>query len=91
MNWMSLGAAGLAALCLYLASPHQRLLARTTCASCAPWFLRAGGLALFAFAVLLASADYGLWCGVFIAASGAMLGLVAMPFLDLWRRTRHVG
>jgi hypothetical protein len=48
-------------------------------------------LPLCAAAVLLASAEYGFWCAVFIAMSGLMLALVALPYLDVWNRRRHVG
>ncbi|NHZ41547.1 hypothetical protein [Massilia aquatica] len=86
MIWMSIGAAFLAALALYLASPHQCLWAA---APRRP--LRALALPLCAASVLAASHGYGFWCGVFISLSALMLALVALPYLDAWSRRRHVG
>jgi hypothetical protein len=89
MNWICIGVACAAALCLYLASPHQALW-RGVQPSHRKW-LRWLALPLCAAAVLLASAEYGFWCAVFIAMSGLMLALVALPYLDVWNRRRHVG
>jgi hypothetical protein len=79
MNWICICMAGLAALGLYLASPHQTLcraaLARAT-------LLRWLALPLLAGAVASAAAAYGAWCGVCIALSGFMVALVALPYLD---------
>lgn len=86
MIWMSLGAACLAALAVYLASPHQSLW------TAAPrHVLRWLALPLCAASVLSAIHGYGLWCGVFIAMSALMLALVALPYLNAWKRGRHVG
>lgn len=86
MIWMSLGAACLAALAFYLASPHQSLWAA------APQrLLRWLALPLCVASVLAASLGYGFWCGVFIALSGLMLALVALPCLNAWNGRRHVG
>ncbi|NHZ64105.1 hypothetical protein [Massilia genomosp. 1] len=86
MIWMSIGAALLAALAFYLASPHQSLWAG---APRRP--LRWLALPLCAASVLAASHGYGFWCGVFIALSALMLALVALPCLNAWSRARHVG
>ncbi len=85
MNWLSLAAACLAALGFYLASPHQTLWAGAP-ARLMRWL----ALPLCAASVLLAAAAYGFWCGVFIALSGLMLALVALPYADAWNRGRHV-
>jgi hypothetical protein len=96
MNWICIGVAAMAALCWYLASPHQRLWRPA---------LRRGGLLrwlsapLATGAVVAATQAYGAWCGVCIALSGSMTMLVALPYLDAWldglraRRegARHVG
>ena len=89
MNWICLGVAFAAALCVYLASPHQALWRGAPPVLRRP--LRWLALPLAVTAVLLAGAEYGFWCGVFIAMSGMMLALVALPCLDAWNRGRHVG
>lgn len=87
MNWIAIVLAALAALLCYLASRHQALLpaarghGRKLCA---------GAGVAGAGAVLLAGMAYGAWCGFFIALSGYMLVLVALPYADAWRRSRHV-
>lgn len=88
MNWICIGVACAAALCLYLASPHQALWRGVPVP---PAALRWLSLPLAVAAVLLASAEYGFWCAVFIGLSGLMLALVALPCLDAWNRGRHVG
>ncbi|RSZ60384.1 hypothetical protein HF313_20175 [Massilia atriviolacea] len=86
MIWISLGPACLAALAVYLASPHQSLWAA------APRrLLRWLALPLCAVSVGAASHGYGFWCGVFIAMSALMLALVALPYVNAWNRGRHVG
>ncbi|SFM21802.1 hypothetical protein SAMN02982985_03217 [Rugamonas rubra] len=79
VNWICICVAGLAALGLYLASPHQTLwraaLARAT-------LLRWLALPLLAGAVASAASAYGAWCGVCIALAGFMMTLVALPYLD---------
>jgi len=88
MNWICIGVACAAALCLYLASPHQVLWRGVPVP---PAVLRWLSLLLAVAAVLLASAEYGFWCAVFIGLSGLMLALVALPCVDAWNRGRHVG
>ncbi|KQW93470.1 hypothetical protein ASC94_12600 [Massilia sp. Root418] len=88
MNWICIGVACAAALCLYLASPHQALWRALPLS---PALLRWLSLPLAVAAVLLASAEYGFWAAVFIGLSGLMLALVALPCLDAWNRGRHVG
>ncbi len=88
MNNAYLLAAGLAALCFYLASPHQRLwrgaLGRAR-------RLRAAGWLGCAVAVAAATVPLGFWAGLFAALTALMLALVALPYLDLYRRNRNVG
>ena len=85
MNWISIVVAALAALCLYLASPHQALwpaaLARRH-------FLRWLSVPLATGAAAAAVQDYGVWCGVCVALSGFMTALVALPYADAWLRRR---
>ncbi len=80
--------AGLAALCFYLASPHQRLWRG---ASGRARLLRAAGWLGCAGAVAAAYPPLGFWAGLFAALTALMLALLALPYLDLWRRTRDVG
>ncbi|HEX5342355.1 MAG TPA: hypothetical protein VFX55_07675 [Duganella sp.] len=90
MNWICTGVAALAALCLYLASPHQSLWRAA---------LRRQGLLRWLAAPLLAGSvasaveTHGFWCGVCIALAGFMTALVVLPYLDAWRRkgARYVG
>ena len=90
MNWICIGVAALAALCLYLASPHQALwpaaLRRRA-------FLRWLSVPLAVGAIATATKTYGGWCGVCMALAGFMTTLVLLPYLDAWRRkgARHVG
>jgi hypothetical protein len=95
MNWICIGLAAAAALSLYLASTHQRLWpgARPLAA-----MLRWLAALLLAGAAASATAGYGLWCAVCMALGGLMAVLVALPYLDAWRRGRddakevkHVG
>jgi hypothetical protein len=85
VNWISIVVAASAALCLYLASPHQSLwpaaLARRH-------FLRWLAAPLATGAVAAAVQDYGVWCGVCVALSGFMTALVALPYADAWLRRR---
>lgn len=85
MNWISIVVAALAALCLYLASPHQALwpaaLARQN-------LLRWLSVPLATGAVAAAVRDYGFWCGVCIALAGFMTMLVVLPYADAWLRRR---
>ncbi len=96
MSWICICVAGLAALSLYLASPHQTLW-RAALARAA--LLRWLALPLSAGAVASAVQAYGAWCGVCIALAGFMMALVALPYLDAALRgrkpptsgARHVG
>jgi hypothetical protein len=88
MNNAYLLVAGLAALCFYLASPHQRLW------RCAPGRarpLRAAGWLGCAGAVAAAWPPLGFWAGLFAALTALMLALVALPYLDFYRSKRDVG
>ena len=86
MNWICIGIAALAALCLYLASPHQKLWrAALKRARLLNWL----AAPLSAGAIASAMASYGGWCGLFIAMSGFMAALVALPYLDAWLGARH--
>jgi apolipoprotein N-acyltransferase len=92
MNWFAILLAALAAACAYLASPHQRLW---QAARAHPTLLRWLALPFAATAVAVAAAAQGGWCGAFVAMSGAMAALVALPYLDAWlhrhrpTETRH--
>lgn len=90
MNWICIGVAALAALSLYLASPHQTLWPAALRRQA---FLRWLAVPLAVGSVATAVDTYGGWCGVCIALSGFMTMLVALPYLDAWRRkgARHVG
>ena len=83
MNWISIVVAASAALCLYLASPHQGLW---PAALARQYFLRWLAAPLATGAVAAAVQDYGVWCGVCIALSGFMTMLVALPYADAWLR-----
>lgn len=87
MNWLSLLCAALAALCWYLSSRHQSLWAGAQ-RRVRP--LRIVAALLCLPALLLAGAEYGAWCGLFVALSGFMLVLVALPYADAWRRSRRL-
>jgi len=90
MNWICIGVAALAALCLYLASPHQSLWPAALRRQA---FLRWLAVPLLAGSVASAVDAYGAWCGVCIGLAGFMSTLVALPYLDAWRRKgcRRVG
>lgn len=76
----------------YLASPHQQLWARMaahrTLARATAWLSAV-------LAVAMGIVALGVWAGVFSALTAWMSGVVALPYLDAWRRTRkgvaHVG
>jgi hypothetical protein len=85
MNWISTVVAAMAALSLYLASPHQGLW---PAALARQHFLRWLSAPLATGAVAAAVQDYGLWCGVCIALSGFMTMLVVLPYADAWLRRR---
>lgn len=85
MKLLSLLAASLATLGFYLSSPHQGIWPG---AAGHAGRLRAGAILASVCAVLLAGIAYGAWCGLLIALSGLMLVLVALPYLDAWRRQR---
>lgn len=90
MNWICIGVSALAALCLYLASPHQSLWPAALKRQA---FLRWLSVPLAVGSAASAVEAYGLWCGVCIALAGFMTMLVALPYLDAWRKkgARHVG
>ncbi|WP_373988238.1 hypothetical protein [Duganella sp. BuS-21] len=83
MNWICIGVAALAALCLYLASPHQTLWRAALRRQA---FLRWLSVPLLAGSVASAVDAYGFWCGVCITLSGCMTMLVALPYVDAWYR-----
>lgn len=75
-------AVGLAAsIALYRASSHQRLWPRTT----RPRRWRWASLALLVVATLLAIPALGVTAAFSVALSAAMLGAVALPFVNAWR------
>ncbi|CDG82919.1 hypothetical protein [Janthinobacterium agaricidamnosum] len=82
-----IAAAWLAASCFYLASQHQSLWVR---ARQWPRLLRAGAGVFAVVSVWLAVLASGFFCGVFIALSAWMPALVALPYVDAWRRVTHV-
>ncbi|MBB5369386.1 MULTISPECIES: hypothetical protein [unclassified Janthinobacterium] len=90
MMWAGIVLAWLSAACLYLASPHQSLwLAAGTQLRLR---LRRVSATVAAIAsVWLAAIDCGVACAFFIVLSAFMLALVALPYLDAWRKVRHVG
>ncbi|MBB3291844.1 uncharacterized membrane protein YdcZ (DUF606 family) [Mitsuaria sp. BK045] len=70
-----------AAIALYRASSHQRLWPR----SARPRRWRCAALALLVVATLLAVPALGVTAAFSVALSAAMLGAVALPFLNAWR------
>ncbi|NRR34372.1 hypothetical protein HSX11_29800 [Oxalobacteraceae bacterium] len=87
MHWIGLLLAASASVCLYGASPHQRLWPRLAKGGVV---LRWGALALLLGALALAGQGFGAWRGGFIVLTVAMLALVALPGLDALARGRHV-
>lgn len=75
-----------AALALYLASPHQRLLRRLP-----PRGLRLAAAGLLSIALALAGDALGFTAGLFSVLSALMLGCVALPFINLAWGRRDVG
>ncbi|MYM82307.1 hypothetical protein GTP44_10125 [Duganella sp. FT50W] len=90
MNWICIGVAAMAALCLYLASPHQSLWPAALKRQA---FLRWLAVPLAVGSVASAVEAYGFWAGASIALTGFMAMLVALPYLNAWRKkgARHVG
>jgi hypothetical protein len=83
MTALYLTAAWLGSACFYLAAGHQTLLQvrreyRAVLRFCA-WICCAA-------TVLAGSRAYGWWPGVFASLAALMLGCVALPYLDAWRR-----
>jgi len=70
-----------AAIALYRASSHQRLWPR----SARPRRWRCAALALLVVATLLAVPALGVTAAFSVALSAAMLGAVALPFVNAWR------
>lgn len=70
-----------AAIALYRASSHQRLWPR----SARPRRWRCAALALLVVATLLAVPALGATAAFSVALSAAMLGAVALPFVNAWR------
>lgn len=70
-----------AAIALYRASSHQRLWPR----SARPRRWRCAALALLVVATLLAVPALGVTAAFWVALSAAMLGAVALPFVNAWR------
>lgn len=69
------------AIALYRASSHQRLWPR----SARPRRWRCAALALLVVATLLAVPALGVTAAFSVALSAAMLGAVALPFVNAWR------
>ena len=70
-----------AAIALYRASSHQRLWPR----SARPRGWRFAALALLVVATVLAVPALGVTAAFSVALSAAMLGAVALPFVNAWR------
>lgn len=85
MMLLSVLCAALGALCIYLATPHQRLSRRLIArrATCRLIALISGLLSL-----LLAMQRLGLWAGVFTALTAFMLTAVLLPYVDVYRQQR---
>lgn len=92
MSVIYIVAALLSVLAFYLATAHQQV--RPALRAQARW-LRVLGWALALLAVAAGSVAQGPWAGLFCALTAFMLGAVALPYLDTWRRLRreraHVG
>ncbi|MFM2086828.1 MAG: hypothetical protein RLZZ237_1697 [Pseudomonadota bacterium] len=94
MMLIGIAVAWLAAVCLYLASPHQSLW---TAAPTQPQpqlqlrrrLLRASATVAAVASVWLASQECGVACAFFIVLSAFMLALVALPYLAAWRKVSH--
>jgi hypothetical protein len=84
MNWICAGVAGLAALCLYLASPHQTIWPAALRRQA---FLRWLAVPLVVGAVAAAAEVYGAWLGVGIALAGHAAALAALFCADRRRRS----
>lgn len=82
MNWICVGVAGLAALCLYLASPRQTLWPRARRRQA---FLRWLSVPLAVGAAAAAVQACGAWYGVGIALAGFLPVLALLPYLDARR------
>lgn len=92
MMWAGIMLAWLAAACFYLASPHQSLWASARRQlQLRRRLLRTSATVAAVASVWLAALDCGPYCAFFIVLSALMLALVALPYLDAWRKVRHVG
>lgn len=80
--------ATLAALLFYLASARQQLW---PAAANKVKPLRVLALLLSVLAWAFAGAALGVWAGFFATLAVLMLALVALPFIDAYRRKQHVG
>ncbi len=83
MGWICVGVAGLAALCLYLASPRQGLWPAALRRQA---FLRWLSVPLTVGAVAAAVQSYGAWCGVGYALAGFASAGLALAAIAGWRR-----
>jgi len=88
MMWVGIVLAWLSAACLYLASPHQSLW---LAARAQLRLLRVSATVAAIASVWLAAIDCGVACAFFIVLSAFMLALVALPYLDAWRKVSHAG
>lgn len=85
MMLLSVWCAALGALCIYLATSHQRLsrsIARRT-------MCRLVALLGCLSSLLLAVHRLGLWAGVFTALAAFMLTAVLLPYVDVYRQQSH--
>ncbi|WP_254926559.1 hypothetical protein [Janthinobacterium sp. PC23-8] len=79
MSWICVVLGALAALCLYLASPHQNLWRHGQRNAL---LLRCHSVVLLIGAIVSTAGAYGLWCSLCIALAGFMVSLVMLPYLN---------
>jgi len=90
MMLIGIAVAWLAAVCLYLASPHQSFwTAARAQLQLSARLLRASATVAAVASVWLASLECGVACAFFIVLSAFMLALVVMPYMDAWRKVSH--
>ena len=80
--------ASLAAVLFYLASTQQKLWPAAVVKG---KLLRALAWFLVVLAWIFAALAIGIWAGFFATLTMLMLVLVALPFIDAYRRKQHVG
>ncbi|MBC3919387.1 hypothetical protein H8L32_17990 [Undibacterium sp. CY18W] len=81
----------LAALCLYLTSPHQHLWLAIKASPDQRRRLLILSALCCGLGIAAAWFALGWWAGFFSALTALMLGLVVLPYFDAYRRTKNVG